>query len=140
MFDTAKIKQNISCVEVARRCGLVIRQAGDRCVSPLRPGASNPTSFVVDDDFWYDFGDGRGGDCIDLLAEIKYSGDRGAAIRELARLTGVLSEGADNSAAWMEYTKQLNAQTAYYHSQLTEEDRAYLHGRGLSDSDIDRLI
>lgn len=140
MFDTAKIKQNISCVEVARRCGLVIRQAGDRCVSPLRPGASNPTSFVVDDDFWYDFGDGRGGDCIDLMAELKFSGDRGAAIRELARLTGVLSEGADNSAAWMEYTKQLNAQTAYYHSQLTEEDRKYLHGRGLSDGDIDRLM
>ena len=140
MFDTAKIKQNISCVEVARRCGLVIRQAGDRCVSPLRPGASNPTSFVVDEDFWYDFGDGRGGDCIDLMAELKYSGDRGAAIRELARLTGVLSDGADNSAAWMEYTKQLNAQTAYYHSQLTGEDRDYLHGRGLSDSDIDRLM
>ena len=140
MYDLAKIKENISCVEVAQRCGLIIRQAGDRCVSPLRPGATNPTSFMVDKDFWYDFGGGSGGDCIDLLAELKYSGDRGAAIRELARLTGVLSDGSDNTAAWLEYTKHLNSQTAYYHSQLTDSDRSYLHSRGLTDDDINRLM
>lgn len=108
-------------------------------MSPLRPGASNPSSFAVDDDFWYDFGDGRGGDCIDLLAELQYSGDRGAAIRELARLTGVASDGQD-SQDWIDYTNQLNARTAFYHSQLTDDHRSYLHSRGLSDADIDRLM
>jgi putative DNA primase/helicase len=93
----------------------------------------------VDDDFWYDFGDSRGGDCIDLLAELKHNGDRGKAIRELASLTGVTD---DNPASqeWFDYTNQLNARTAFYHSQLTEDDRNYLRSRGISDSDADRLM
>jgi putative DNA primase/helicase len=126
-------------VDVAQRCGLPIRQSGDRCVSPLRTGATNPSSFAVDDDFWYDFGSGQGGDCIDLLAELSHGGDRGAAIRELARLTGVEPDGHD-SDDWIDYTNQLNAQTAFYHSQLTEDDYAYLFSRGLSRDDIDRLM
>lgn len=140
MYDLSLIKQRISCVDVAQRCGLSIRQSGDRCVSPLRQGASNPSSFAVDDDFYYDFGNGSGGDCIDLLAELRYSGDRGAAIRELARWAGVAPDGVDNSHEWRSYTEALNAQTAYYHSQLTEEDRRYLRSRGLTDPDIDRLM
>lgn len=140
MYDIQLIKSRISCVDIAQRCGLPIRQSGDRCVSPLRSGASNPSSFCVDDDFFYDFGSGSGGDVIDLLAELRFSGDRGAAIRELARLTGVAPTDQDDTAGWLEYTKQLNAQTAYYHSQLTDDDRAYLHSRGLRDDDISRLM
>lgn len=140
MFDLNIIKQRISCVDVAQRLGLPIQRAGDRCKSPLRAGASNPTSFSVDTDFWYDFGDARGGDVIDLLAEIKYSGDRGQAIRELAQLTGVTNPDDTNSDGWLEYTNHLNAQTAYYHSQLTEDDRVYLRSRGISDADSDRLL
>jgi len=140
VYDTQLIKQRISCVDVAQRCGLPIRQSGDRCVSPLRPGASNPSSFAVDADFWYDFGSGSGGDCIDLLAELRYSGDRGAAIRELARLAGVTSDNQDNTYEWRSYTESMNAQTAYYHSQLTTADREYLHSRGLTDTDISRLM
>ena len=139
MYDLSLIKQRITCVDVAQRCGLPIRQSGDRCVSPLRPGATNPSSFAVDDDFWYDFGSGSGGDCIDLLAELQHSGDRGAAIRELARLTGVEPDETD-SADWIEYTNQLNARTAFYHSQLTDSDREYLYSRGLSEADIARLM
>ena len=139
MHDLSLIKSRISCVDVAQRCGLPIQRSGDRCVSPLRSGATNKSSFCVDDDFWYDFGDSRGGDCIDLLAELKYSGDRGKAIRELASLTGVTD---DNPASqdWLDYTNQLNARTAFYHSQLTEDDRNYLRSRGISDSDADRLM
>ena len=139
MYDLTQIKSRINCVDVAQRLGLNITKSGDRCVSPLRPGASNPTSFSVDDDFWYDFGSGQGGDCIDLLAEVKYSGDRGEAIRELARLTGVESDNRDTQD-WMDYTNQLNARTAFYHSQLTDDDRQYLHSRGLHDDDISRLM
>ena len=140
MYDTSIIKQRISCVDVAQRCGLPIRQSGDRCVSPLRQGASNPSSFAVDADFWYDFGSGSGGDCIDLLAELRYSGDRGAAIRELARLTGVPSDNADNTHEWRNYTEQMNAMAAYYNTQLTDADRDYLRSRGLTDTDVSRLM
>ena len=139
MYDTQLIKSRISCVDVAQRCGLPIQRSGDRCVSPLRQGATNASSFCVDDDFWYDFGSGSGGDCIDLLAELRHDGNRGAAIRELASLTGVADDNPV-SQDWLDYTNQLNARTAFYHSQLTEDDRNYLRSRGISDSDADRLM
>ncbi len=138
MFDTSQIKQRISCVTIAQRCGLPITRPGDRCVSPLRPGASNQSSFCVDDDFWYDFGDGRGGDVIDLLAELSHNGDRGAAIRELARLTGV-SDDNSHADGWLQYTQQLCNQIAFWQTQLTQDDRDYLHSRGLSDKTISDL-
>lgn len=139
MHDISLIKQRISCVDVAQRCGLPIQRSGDRCVSPLRSGATNASSFCVDDDFWYDFGSASGGDCIDLLAELRYNGNRGAAIRELAALTGVTDDNPV-SQEWMDYTNQMNSMTAFYHTQLTEDDRNYLRSRGISDSDADRLM
>lgn len=140
MYNLAEIKKRISCVDIAKRHGLPISKSGDRCVSPLRSGASNPSSFSVDDDFWFDFGSGTGGDVIDLLAELSYGGDRGEAIRELARITGVTDESGGDPSGWLEYTQRLNARTAFYHSQLTDDDRDYLRKRGLSDADIDRLM
>ncbi len=140
MYDLNLIKQRISCVTFAQSANLPITKSGDRCVSPLRDGASNPTSFVVYDDFYYDFANGSGGDVIELCAALNHGGDRGAAIRELASLTGVPSDGNTSSQAWLEYTNHLNAQTAYYNTQLTTDDRDYLHSRGLSDDDISRLL
>ncbi len=138
MYDISLIKQRISCVDVAQRCGLPIRQSGDRCVSPLRDGATNASSFCVDDDFWYDFGSGTGGDCIDLLALIKHGGDRGKAIRELATLTGVPDDNP-RPDGWLQYTQNLCNQIAYWQTQLTNNDREYLHSRGLTDATITEL-
>ena len=138
IYDLTLIKQRISCVDVAQRCGLPIQRSGDRCVSPLREGASNKSSFCVDDDFWYDFGDARGGDQIDLLAEIKYNGDRGKAIRELASLTGVTDDNP-RPDGWITYTQNLCNQIAYWQTQLTNNDREYLHSRGLTDATIETL-
>ena len=138
MYDISLIKQRISCVDVAQRCGLPIQRSGDRCISPLRANASNASSFCVDDDFWYDFGSATGGDCIDLLAEIKHSGDRGAAIRELASLTGV-SDNNPRPDGWYTYTQNLCNQIAFWQTQLTRADYDYLHSRGLTDDTISQL-
>lgn len=138
VYDTQLIKQRITCVDVARDHGLPIQRSGDRCVSPLRPGATNKSSFSVTDDFWYDFGSGTGGDQIDLLAELSYSGDRGAAIRELARLTGV-TDSDPRPDGWLQYTQDLCNQIAYWHTQLTLTDYDYLHSRGLVDDTIATL-
>lgn len=140
MYDLQQIKSRINCVDFAQRCGLPITKSGDRCVSPLRPGAKNKTSFVIYDDFYYDFADGSGGDVIELCAAINHSGNRGAAIRELAQLTGVASTGSDNTAEWLDYTNRMNSMTAFYHNALTDSDRDYLHSRGITDPDIDRLM
>ena len=140
MYDIQLIKSRINCVDYARKIGLSINDSGDRCISPFRDGAKNPTSFVVYDDFYYDFASGQGGDVIEFCANYSHHGDRGAAIRELATLTGVISDSVQDTQAWLEYTKQLNARTAYYHTQLTDSDRGYLYSRGLSDADISRLM
>ena len=125
-------------MDVAQRCGLPIQRSGDRCVSPLRPGATNGSSFYITDDFWYDFGDSRGGDCIDLLAELRYDGDRGRAIRELASLTGVQDDNP-RPDGWLQYTQNLCNQIAYWQTQLNPQDYAYLHSRGLTDTTIEAL-
>lgn len=140
MYDINLIKTRINCVTYAQRIGLPIRESGDRCISPFRDGAKNPTSFVVHDSFYYDFASGSGGDVIEFCAAYAHHGDRGAAIRELAALTGVPNDNQGDSQEWLAYTQQMNAMTAYYHTQLTESDYDYLHSRGLSDSDISRLM
>ena len=136
VYNTQEIKERIDCVEIAQRLSLPIRHAGDRCVSPLRAGATNPTSFVVYKDFWYDFGQAKGGDAIDLLAEIKYGGDKGKAIRELAREAGLESNATDG---WKEYTQDLCNRIAFYQTLLTQEDFDYLHKRGLTNETISAL-
>lgn len=139
LYDVSIIKNRITCVEYAKHIGLPISNAGDRCVSPLREGAKNKTSFVVFDDFFMDFAD-TGGDVIEFCARYAHNGDRGAAIRELAQLTGVAPLENDNTGNWMDYTRNRNAQTAYYHAQLLPSDFEYLHSRGLKDEDINRLM
>ena len=137
MIDISKIKENISCVDFASKNGLPIRKSGDRCVSPLRSGAKNPTSFVVFDDHFYDFGAGMGGDVIDFAALLLYGGDKGKAIRELANSLGLNAD--DYSASgWVQYTQSLCSEIQAYHENLTEEDLNYLHSRRLTDETIVR--
>ena len=133
-----EIKSRISCVEYAQRNGLPVHKSGSRCVSPLRPGASNKTSFWVFDEHWYDWGDGTGGDVIDLAAFLRHNGDKGKAIRELADMTGVMIENF-NTPEWKNYTQNLCTEIQHYHEQLTEDDRTYLHKRGINDDTINRI-
>ena len=140
MFDAKQIKSRITCVDYAKRMGIPVGKAGDRCVSPLRPGAKNPTSFIVFDDHYYDYASGSGGDVIDLCASLSHNGDKGAAFRELAQITGVTAENDSKSGEWLEYTNNMNAKAAFYHSQLTAEDYRYLASRGLSPEDAERLM
>ena len=55
MIDISQIKSRITCVDFAKKNDININRSGDRCVSPLRPGAKNRTSFVVYNDFFFDF-------------------------------------------------------------------------------------
>lgn len=137
MLDISQIKQRISCVQFAQNNGLSITKSGDRCISPLRPGAKNKSSFIVYDDFYFDFGSGEGGDVIDFAAALNHGGDKGKAIRELAKLTGVETNNAQTSQ-WVDYTQNLCQEIQYYHEHLTEEDREYLHKRNINDDTINK--
>lgn len=133
-----EIKSRLSCVEYAQQNNLPIRKAGDRCTSPLRPGASNNSSFWVFDEHWYDWGDGTGGDVIDFAAFLHYNGDKGKAIRELAKMCGVQVDNF-KSSEWINFTKKLNGEIQHYHENITDDDRAYLHKRNITDDTINRI-
>lgn len=107
-------------------------------MSPLRPGAKNPTSFYCEDDYWYDFGSATGGDVIDLAAQLKYNGDIGMAIRELSHELGIQSENVNSE--WRADIQNLCNRTAAYHEALTAEDYQYLSERGVTREDADRLM
>ncbi len=138
MIDIGKIKDSISCVDFAQKNHIPIVKSGDRCVSPLRNGAKNKTSFIVYDDHFYDFGSGVGGDVIDFAAMLLYNGDKGRAIRELANSIG-LNTTDYNNTEWVNYTQNLCQEIQYYHEQLTEDDRNYLHKRNINNDTIERI-
>lgn len=133
-----EIKQRITIPDYLSRHGIHVRNGG-RCVSPLRPGAKNPTSFYVTGDRWYDFGSGYGGDVIDLAAQLQFNGDISAAIRSLADELGIRREKTDDFA-WREEIQQLCNRAAHYHAALTPADYEYLTDRGLTREDADRLM
>lgn len=131
-----EIKQRLSCVEYLSSHGIHVK-AGGRCVSPLRPDAKNPTSFWVDNEHWYDFGSGNGGDVIDLAAQMHFNGDVGAAVRKLAADLGLRQ---DYPQTWKKDIQRLCNRAAFYHEALTVSDYEYLAGRGLSLDDVKRLM
>ena len=133
-----KIKQRLSCPEYLSRQGIYIKPGG-RCISPLRPGAKNPTSFYCEADYWYDFGSATGGDVIDLAAQLQYAGDISVAIRELSRELGIKSDAPVNPE-WRADIQNLCNRTAAYHAALTDDDYQYLAERGLTAEDIHRLM
>lgn len=131
-----QIKQRLTCVEYARRIGLSINKAGDRCVSPLRSG-KNKSSFIVHNDYYYDFGSQQGGDVIDFCSNYEFNGNRSEALHKLADLTGVtLDYQTDDWQAALDARAKL---VEKWHSQLRPEDIEYLHSRNINDQTINRL-
>ena len=137
MIDISQIKQRISCVEFAAGNNLPIAKSGDRCVSPFRAGANNKTSFIVYDDFFFDFGSGEGGDVIDFAAKLLFNDDKGKAIRHLAKITGTTLSNTQTQS-WVKYTQNLCNKIQNYHEKLTDADRKYLYQRGITDETINR--
>lgn len=137
MYNIPLIKSRIDCIEYAQREGLPVHKDGDRCKSPLRPGADNKSAFSVHKDYWYDFVAGQGGDVIDLAAAINHNGDRGIALYELARLTGVTSER--DFLDWTQATQRRVSLIQGWHEDLRPQDREYLRGRRITDETINRL-
>ena len=137
MFDVSEIKSRLSCVDFAQRNSLPITKSGDRCISPMRSGATNKSSFVVYDDFFFDFGSGEGGDVIDFAAKLLFNDDKGRAIKHLADITGVNITNT-RSQSWVKYTQNLCNKIQSCYESLTDDDRQYLHQRGITDNTINR--
>lgn len=138
-MDLSQIKTRISCPDYLRSQGISVpSRIPGRMISPLRAGASNPTSFLIQDDHWYDFGSGNGGDVIDLAAQLEFSGDLGKAIHALTLRLGL--QITHPTGKWHDAIQDLCNRAAYYHSKLTDTDRDYLHNRGFTDATIDEVM
>ena len=141
-----KIKSTISCVDYMRtEHGSKI--SGGRCAS-FRPGATNPSSLLVNERDWFDFGSGLGGDVIDLAAADKFNGDIGRAIGYLAERWNITTPEDKIDVKHVEvifntYRAILEHACTYYEETLWKPEHEnvvrYLNGRGLTDETIRAL-
>lgn len=72
-FDFDEICRAADCVEIAKEIGLAV--ADNRCAATWR-GGDNATSVSLSKEGWHDFSAGESGSVIDLVARVKFGGDK----------------------------------------------------------------
>ena len=137
VFD--EIKQHINCFDMAKELNLELIKTGDtyRCRSFVHEG-SNPTSTVITNDTWFSFSDDINGDVIDMLAYVKYNGNKSLAISDLSSRFGLHHKGIDNT----EYLRQkdyFQRNIKKWHDELRDSDIKYLHSRKITNKTIEML-
>lgn len=70
MYDLKEIK-SISCADVAKKYGIELTRKHNRLWGKLRDEKTASFSINLEKNLWYDFGSGKGGSVIDLVAEIE---------------------------------------------------------------------
>ena len=84
-----EIQEKYRIVEVARDLGLIVKKKGQSDGSyradSIAPegGGENALALYESTNTWYDFKLEVSGDITDLVARVKYNGDKKAALREL---------------------------------------------------------
>ena len=112
-----------------------ISKPGDTIPSPI----SNGYNLTVWDHYWMEDGpDCLCGDIVDLCAAIKYDGDNGKAVQDLAHLTGLTCLWLPTS--WQENVKSFGDGIVNYNSILSQKHRKFLNDYGINDMTIDRLF
>lgn len=130
-FPIDQIKDSISVFDYARQhLHLPVDRPGARCQS-FRAGAANPSSLLIEERHWHDYGSGQHGDVIDMAVSAHGLTWHQAVIR-LAGIAGIKLEGASAPTDLDRYATE-------FHAALTPADRAYLHGRGITDATIDQI-
>lgn len=115
-----------------------------RCKS-FRPEAKNPNSLMVNERDFYDFGNGKGGDVIELCALDKFDGNKGEAIKYLCEILNIENDYIAKSDAdklgeiFNNYFYMLDDAATFFHQSIKEEQRTYFHKRGITDQTIDEL-
>ena len=141
-----KIKSTISCVDYMQT-EHHSKISGGRCAS-FRPGATNPSSLLVNERDWFDFGSGLGGDVIDLAAADKFSGDIGLAVGYLAERWNIAMPDEKIDVKHVEvifntYRAILEHACTFYEKTLWKPEHEnvvrYLNGRGLTNETIRAL-
>lgn len=136
MFDPREIKRRITVPDYARNVlGYNVNKPGQRWYS--LGGGTNKSCLELREYSFSDYKLGLYGDVIDLCAIARHNGDKGAAFRELAELTGV--EDVRGCEKWQAKNNALYAQILKWHDALRPCDREYLHSRRITDAYADSL-
>lgn len=87
MYDLKELKA-IKLEEIAKKYGIVLSQKNGRLWGRLRDENTPSFSINVEKNLWYDFGSGKGGSSIDMVAEIEGITSR-EAINKLAEMFNI---------------------------------------------------
>ena len=142
IFQAVNERYNI--VEVARDLGIRIKKvaSGYRADSIANNGqGENAFAIYPKSNSWYDFMLEIGGDVTDLVAHVKFNGDKGAALREL--MPDCTSEKVKAQiSAQQEFMKKIErwSNDLFDTSKITSVNALkYLHSRGINDETIRKL-
>lgn len=138
-----EVQDKYSIVEVARDLGLKVKQVGKTYRSDsIAPdgGGENALALYESTNTWYDFKLQESGDVTELVARVKYNGDKRAALQELmpnfdnGRYNELLKKKQDFADTMDFYYMMLNTETS-------EGKRAiqYLLDRRISLDTINKL-
>ena len=132
------------CGFLYEKCGFKL-VPGERCVSPLRAEATNPTSFIIDDNdegrcSWHDFGAGDENNHGDIINFVMIMEDCGfqEAVAKISNYFGFTVGETIFSPKKLAMLEELTLLAEYAHYSLKKypEKLQYLQKRGLKDSFI----
>ncbi|MBR2207496.1 MAG: toprim domain-containing protein [Synergistaceae bacterium] len=136
----AAVQEKYNVKEVAEQLGIRLHRVGgsDRANSIFGNGeGENAFAVYPENGRWYDFMNKQGGDIVDLVAIVKFNGDKGAAIRELMP-EYVPEKIKIQKSQRDEFMKDVER----WHNELFSNKPyavralAYLHSRGITDETI----
>lgn len=145
-----QVKESVGIIDLMRVTGgAEINEHGNRHIGwHTAHESTSKSSLHVDpkSDRWHCFGCGEGGDQITWMGHHLYNSqysDRNKgmflhALREVGRIAGVdIPDNDDQTTAERRSIEEIYSQSVdYFHTQLTDEQRGYLHGRGFNDETI----
>ena len=136
----AAVQEKYNVKEVAEQLGIMLhRVGGSYRANSIFGNGDGENAFAVypENNRWYDFMERKGGDVVDLVATVKFNGDKGAAIRELMP-EYVPEKIKIQKSQRDEFMKDVER----WHNELFSNKPfavralAYLHSRGITDETI----
>ena len=133
-----QIHTSINCGTYLLRNGIYLNGNRTTSIAPGEHHHNNAFQYFPETDSWFDWTLQKGGDVIELSRWLNHSGDRGAAIRELAEICGIQIDNHDIEYAQSKL-KELEEYILTCHKNLRPQDINYLHSRSINDKTIEAL-
>lgn len=139
-----EVQERHNIVDIAKELGITLHRVGSSLRGNSIAGNGTGTdAFTIYEstNTWHDFMLGIGGDITDLVAYVKYNGDKYQALCEL--LPDCQNQSVKQSVSLREtFMEEIDADCARLldtNYALATKPRDYLHSRGISDDTIKKL-